>query len=91
MAPLTDQQREAIESQIFARRKIEAIKSYREETNCGLAEAKRAVEDMEVELRRVKPERFVTGANKSGCLGILAGIALTLASLLGHSLCRSSF
>ena len=72
MAQLTNQQREAIEQELFAGRKIAAIKLHREATGTGLAEAKKAVEDLEVDLRRRCPERFVSGAQKSGCLGVLA-------------------
>lgn len=73
MTPLTDQQRQQIEKEIFAGRKISAIKLHREATGSGLAEAKNAVEDLEVDLRRQSPERFVGGAQaKSGCLGVLA-------------------
>ena len=72
MTQLSDQQREAIEHEILAGRKIAAIRLHREATGTGLAEAKKAVEDLEVDLRRRSPERFVGGAKKSGCLGVLA-------------------
>ena len=47
MTELSDQQREAIEHEIFAGRKIAAIKLHREATGTGLAEAKKAVEGPE--------------------------------------------
>ncbi len=79
MAQLTYQQREAIENEILAGRKIAAIKLHREATGTGLAEAKKAVEHLEVDLRRRCPERFVGGAQKSGCLGVLAVMAVLAA------------
>ena len=86
MTNLDDQQRQAIENAIFACRKIEAIKLYREATGVQLVDAKRAVEDMEVDLRRRSPESFIRGAGKSGCsvttaCAVLAVIAALKASL----------
>ena len=43
---------------MFARRKIQAVKLYRETAQVGLAEAKREVEKLEAELRKAAPERF---------------------------------
>jgi ribosomal protein L7/L12 len=79
MNPLNDQQREQIEKSIFAGRKIEAIKLHREATGSQLVDAKRAVEDMEVDLRRRNPENFIASAKKSGCMGVLACAALFIA------------
>jgi len=76
MANLNDQDRQAIEKTILSRRKIEAIKLYREATREGLAEAKRAVEEMEVDLRHSSPEKFIASANKPGCSGVLVCAAL---------------
>jgi len=78
MPNLNDQGRQAIEKAIFAGRKIEAIKRYRESTGEGLAEAKRAVEDMEVDLRRGSPEKFIASANKTGCSGVLVCAAFVV-------------
>jgi len=76
MTPLTAQQQQEIEKAIFAGRKIEAVKLYRDATDLGLAEAKRVVEDLEVDLRRRSPENFIVGANKKGCTGVLVCVAL---------------
>ena len=76
MANLNDLNRQAVENAIFAGRKIEAIKLYREATGEGLAEARRAVEDMELDLRRRSPEHFIASANKKGCTGVLVCVAL---------------
>ena len=90
MTNLDDQQRQAIETAIFAGRKIEAIKLYREAARVGLAEAKRAVEDLEADLRRRSPENFIAGANKKGCLGVLAcGMLMAGAALCSFYFSRS--
>ena len=78
MANLNDQDRQAIENAIFAGRKIEAIKQYREATGVDLVAAKRAVEDLEVDLRRSSPEKFIAGASKKGCAGVLVCVALVV-------------
>ncbi len=71
---MTDQQRQAIESRLFAGRKIEAIKLYREAVpRSGLAEAKQIVEAWEQQLRQQAPGKFAAWPKKSGCLGVLAG------------------
>jgi hypothetical protein len=79
MTPLTDQQRQEIEREMFAGRKISAIKLYRKVTGTGLVEAKQAIEDMEVDLRRRSPENFISSGSKSGCLGVMACAASIVA------------
>jgi ribosomal protein L7/L12 len=80
MIRLTDQQRQDIEKELFAGRKISAIKLYREATGAGMAEAAgladaaRAVEQMDRELRKSSPERFA--AEKKGCLGVVICLML---------------
>ena len=74
---LNDEQRQEIEAELFASRRIEAIKIYRRITGAELVEAKKAIEDWEVDLRRRLPERFISGSARSGCLGMaLLGIVL---------------
>jgi len=51
---------------IFAHRKIEAIKLYREASGQGLKEAKEFVEALTTELREQSPEKFSAGS-ASGC------------------------
>ena len=85
MANLNDQARQAIETAIFAGRKIEAIKLHRKATGSGLAEAKRAVEDLEVDLRRRSPENFIASANKKGCAGVLVCAVLMATSAIVFS------
>jgi ribosomal protein L7/L12 len=90
MANLNDQDRQAIEAEIFAGRTIEAIKLYRTAAGEGLAEAKRAVEDIEVDLRRQSPERFIASAQKKGCLGVVVCLALVFIAVLSAVyICRS--
>jgi hypothetical protein len=79
MAQLTDQQRKDIEREIFAGRKISAIKLYRKATETEMVDAKTAIEDMEVDLRRSFPQNFVSGGSKSGCMGVLAFVTLIVA------------
>jgi hypothetical protein len=76
MANLNDKDRQAIEAAIFAGRKIEAIKLLRRAAGGELVEAKRAIEDLEVDLRRRAPVNFVAGADKKGCTSVLVCAAL---------------
>jgi hypothetical protein len=74
--------RKQIEDVLFAGRKIEAIKLYREHTSTGLAEAKNAVDDMEVQLRRTSPEMFVGAPAGKGCGGTSLLMAAAILGLL---------
>ena len=70
----------AITEALFAGRKIQAVKLYREQNRVGLAEAKRAVDELETRLRESAPGLF-TKASGKGCLvplffGAFAGAAL---------------
>jgi hypothetical protein len=78
MKSITDQRRQELETEIFAGRKISAIKLYRKATGTGLAEAKQAVEEMEVDLRRRSPENFIVGSRKAGCFSALMCAALII-------------
>jgi hypothetical protein len=69
--PLSDTARDHVEAAVFAGRKIEAIKAYREATGEGLKESKEAVEAMEVELRAAQAGRFSPTTSKGGCLPVL--------------------
>jgi ribosomal protein L7/L12 len=82
MIQLTDQQRQAINAEIFGGRKIEAIKLYREATGCQLIDAKQAVEGIEKDLRERQPESFAHETAKSGCLGIMACCALLVGGVV---------
>ena len=65
---------------------LQAIKLHRKATGSGLAEAKRAIEDLEVDLRRSAPEHFIAGADKKGCAGVLVCAALMAISPIVFSL-----
>ncbi len=82
MTPLNDPQRQEIENQIFAGRKLEAIKLYRDFTGAELVDAKNAVEDLEVDLRRRAPDRFIGTAQKSGCLGVVLATVAAAAGVV---------
>ena len=69
-----------IKEALFRGQKIEAIKLYREGTGAGLADAKTAVEKLEVDLRAASPEKFTSPspAPAKGCLGVIvmAGVVV---------------
>ena len=82
MAELNPQQWQAITAEIFAGNKIAAIKLYREATGAGLKEAKDAVEGMEADLRQREPNKFAKSAGKSGCMSVVAVMALLVSAAL---------
>jgi ribosomal protein L7/L12 len=69
---------------LFAGRKIDAIKLYREQVKpgAGLKESKEAVEQLEAGLRAQHPEKFSAAAQKSGCTAVLAVLAVLIVVLL---------
>lgn len=75
---LTDQQRDDITQAIFAGRKIEAIKLYRDATGEGLKEAKEFIETLIESLREEYPDRVPPPS--SGC-----GTAVLLMLVAGGS------
>jgi ribosomal protein L7/L12 len=82
MNELTEQQRQAINAEIFGRRKIEAIKLYREATGHQLVDAKNAVEEIEKDLQQREPGKFAKAAGKSGCMSVMAVAALLVSAAL---------
>lgn len=48
----------------------------------GLAEAKRAVERIEAELRSTSPDNFVTTSSGQGCLGMAAMICVLVVDVV---------
>jgi hypothetical protein len=78
--PIPEDKLGQIRSALFRGQKIEAIKLYRESADMGLAEAKTAVERLEVELRASEPEKFTSPASGKGCLGVVA-MACTVVSV----------
>lgn len=67
---------------LFAGRKIDAIKLYREQVKpgAGLKESKEAVEQLEAGLRAQHPEKFTAKA-KSGCAAMLAVLVAIFTAL----------
>jgi hypothetical protein len=72
-----------IHEALFANRKIQAIKHYREATGQGLYESKTAVEAIDAELRAANPDKFL--AQRTGCMGVLA---LTMLLLTGVAVAK---
>ena len=64
---MPENQMSQIRAELFAGRKIQAIKIYREATGEGLKQAKDAVEALEAEMRVQSPEQF-EAPTKRGCL-----------------------
>lgn len=75
--------RSSVADLLFAGRKIDAIKLYREQVKpgAGLKESKEAVEQLEAGLRAQHPEKFTAKA-KSGCTAVLAVLALVIVVLV---------
>ena len=74
-----------IKAAILGSHKIEAIKLYREATGLGLAEAKEAVDRLEVELRSSSPNEFNQPESR-GCLGVVLSLVLFAAGIVFLSL-----
>ncbi len=69
---LTDEQWEQIEAEIFAGRKIAAIKLIREHARVDLKEAKTIVEEHEQMLRQQSPDMFTTSGSSGCTVGLIA-------------------
>ncbi len=69
-SPPFDSAQTAIQAALYAGRKIEAIRLYRQAHHLGLAEAKSVIDEMEADLRRRSPWLFTSPAAtpKAGCL-----------------------
>lgn len=66
---LSEDVSERISESILAGRKIDAIKAYREATGEGLAEAKRAIEEITASLAQDHPELAAKPA--AGCASVI--------------------
>lgn len=77
-----EHQAAALQTALFAGRKIEAIRIYRGQRKVGLAEAKAAVEQLEAELRQSSPGSF-TAAPAKGC-----GVTMVMAVVIVAALWR---
>jgi ribosomal protein L7/L12 len=76
----TTEQWEQIQAELFAGRKIQAIKLYRVATACGLADAKEAMEAYAAKLHQQAPERFTKDPAKTGCAGMILLFLLVAAA-----------
>jgi ribosomal protein L7/L12 len=72
---------ERLRTALFAGRKIEAIKLYRENTKSGLKEAKDHIDALEAQLRQQKPEQF-SAPKGAGCLGLFLGLLVLFGAIL---------
>ena len=67
-----------INAEIFAGRKIGAIKLYREATGEGLKESKDFIEALSIRLHEESSEKFQVEPGKGGCAGVLLFVAVIL-------------
>ncbi len=78
-APMSPELTKQITDTIYAGRKIEAIKLYREHSGQGLKESKDFIDALERELREKEPTKFTAPPPGKGCLG--AAILLVTGTL----------
>ena len=78
--PIPEEKIAELSALIFQRRKIEAIKIYRDLTGLGLKESKDAVEELEASLQKASPEKF--SPESKGCLGAAALVCVGFAALI---------
>jgi hypothetical protein len=65
---LSQQEIQQINEDLFAGRKIAAIKTYREATECDLKDAKDFIDQLETQLRTQYPDKFTKLPISKGCL-----------------------
>ncbi len=70
MSEISPETKDELMAELFAGRKIAAIKIYREVTGLGLAEAKDFVDTLETRLREEVPEKF-TSPKSAGCSSVI--------------------
>ena len=78
--PMSPEQTKQIAESVYAGRKLDAIKQYREHTGQGLKESKDFIEALERELRAKDPARFTAPPAGKGCLG--AAVLLSVGALV---------
>jgi hypothetical protein len=79
---LSDDAIQRIQAELFAGRKIQAVKAYRGATGVGLAEALAFINALEERLRQESPQRFTTPARQTGgCILMAACLAVILIAL----------
>ena len=80
----TNEQWEQIQTHLFAGRKIQAIKLYRDATGEGLKESKDAMEAYAAKLYEQAPERFSKDPAKTGCAGMILLFLLVAAAAVAN-------
>jgi ribosomal protein L7/L12 len=80
MRNLAENEWQQIDAELFAGRKIQAIKLHRIASGAGLKEAKETVEAREAQWRASNPEKFAVVA-KGGCMTIIAIFAGALLAI----------
>ena len=78
---IPDNKQTELREALFAARKVEAIKLYREATGLGQKEAKDAVDAIEAALRRESPEKFTVGPAEGGWLAVAVVLLVFLTAL----------
>ena len=79
---------EGIKADLRAGHKIAAIKRVRDAANIGLAEAKKAVEDLHAEFHAKDPINFPAPTASKGCLGLVVILLVVAAVLVGVVLAK---
>ena len=83
-ADISPEEKNQVADAIFAQRKMEAIKLYRDASGQGLKEAKEFIESLTAELQEKSPEKFTSGsASSSGC-GSSAVLLVSVAGAIGY-------
>jgi len=82
--PISSEEIDAVCGELYAGRKIAAIKRYREASGKGLKEAREFIEQLEARLREEAPEKFSSPSSGTRCAG-----APVLLFLIGYALTRA--
>ncbi len=77
--PLTDEIRDEINNAIFAGRKVEAVKRYRDATGQGLLESKEFIEQLTKSLRKQHPDLVPAEASGCGSAVVLLAVVFSAA------------
>jgi Ribosomal protein L7/L12 C-terminal domain len=88
MSQLPDEAVVRISDALYAGRKIEAIRLYRQATKLGLKESKDFIEALEVRLRQESPEKFTAPPGQAGCVRAAAILFVIASVLVAHYLLR---
>ena len=80
----TDEQMHRIKDALAARRKIEAIKIYREATGQGLTEAKAFIDALVPKLKEKDPKKYaaLSASQGSGCASLIVACFIPVAGVI---------